>query len=159
MIDSANPGPDEARDAIRRLVRLARVVERADVGLSLAQYRVLTLVSSGDDRAGRLAARLSVAPPTLTAIVDGLACAGYVLRAGDAQDRRVVSLAITPAGQAALDRADAAFRERLTPLLSGVSDPPAFAAMLAEIDAMIDAGRHRVRRAAPDEAATAGPQQ
>jgi long-chain acyl-CoA synthetase len=55
------------------LARLSRVLENHGPGdLSLSQYRVLGLLSSGHERAGDLAARLAVTKPTLTALVDGL---------------------------------------------------------------------------------------
>ena len=74
--------------SVRVLARLARVLERADDELSLPQYRVLLMVSAGDERASLLASRLALAKPTITAVVDGLVERGYLQRSEVVGDRR-----------------------------------------------------------------------
>jgi long-chain acyl-CoA synthetase len=102
-------------DACRAAARLARQVEVAlqTVDLTLPQYRLLTLLTEGEHVANHLADLLSVSPPSVTALVDGLAERGLVERRPDPGDRRRVSHAITPAGLEALAAGDAAIGQRL----------------------------------------------
>jgi DNA-binding MarR family transcriptional regulator len=111
-------------DALRVLARLGRLLEAVESGLTLPQYRVLAMISHGGVRSARLAERLAVRRPTLTAIADGLVAAGYVARESEPGDRRVVRLQVTDAGREALRRADGAYVARLGPILAetGVSD-------------------------------------
>ncbi|MCP5030055.1 MAG: MarR family transcriptional regulator [Actinomycetia bacterium] len=93
----------------RAAVRLARIVELAllEVGLSAAQYRMLIFLADGVAPASALATKLRVSRPSITALVDGLAQKGLVLRQDDPTDRRKVDLVLTPEGGEALKRADA----------------------------------------------------
>ncbi len=63
---------DRARDAVRALARASRVLERASSELSLAHYRVLSAIASGDERGSRIAARLALGKPTVSAAVESL---------------------------------------------------------------------------------------
>ena len=103
--------------AVRGLARLARMLERTCQDLSLAQYRVLITVATGDQRASLLAGRLALSKPTITAAVDGLVERGYLVRSEVAGDRRAVQLDLTPAGDAALAATDAAMADALGRLL------------------------------------------
>jgi DNA-binding MarR family transcriptional regulator len=119
------------------IARLARLLENHGPGdLSLPQYRVLGLLSSGHERAGDLAARLAVTKPTLTALVDGLAERGYVVRETPAGDRRAVRVSITDDGRDAAVRAGRAFREVLDEVLGYCADP---ATVLAALDGLREA--------------------
>lgn len=102
-------------DACRAAARLARQVEVAlqDADLTLPQYRLLTLLTEGEHVANHLADLLSVSPPSVTALVDGLVERGLVERRPDAADRRRVSHAITPVGLECLAAGDAAIGARL----------------------------------------------
>ena len=113
---------------------LGRTLERACADLSLAQYRVLAMVASGDERASKLAERLAVARPTVTAVVDGLVDRGYLLREAVPGDRRSASIVVTPDGRARLAAAEDAMSARLEHLLAAVSDREAFVRGLAEIE-------------------------
>jgi DNA-binding MarR family transcriptional regulator len=113
---------------------LGRTLERACADLSLAQYRVLAMVASGDARASKLAERLAVAKPTVTAVVDGLVDRGYLLREAVPGDRRSASIVVTAAGRDRLATAERAMSERLEHLLGAVSDREAFVRGLAEMD-------------------------
>src|SRR3954466_2228626 len=86
---------DELREASRAMALLGRTLERACADLTLAQYRVLAMVASGDARASKIAERLAVAKPTVTAVVDGLVDRGYLLREAVPGDRRAVSTIVT----------------------------------------------------------------
>ena len=111
-----------AQAAVLTVMRLFRALERVDTGLTPQQYRILKLAGAGGERSARLAERLAVAKPTLTATADGLVAAGYAQREAEAGDRRVVRLCLTAAGRAALERADAAYADWLGPLLGATGD-------------------------------------
>ena len=119
------PAGADMSQAIMVILRLFRGLECVDAGLTPSQYRIMKLASAGGERSTRLAQRLAVAKPTLTATADGLVAAGYACRAAEPGDRRVVRLSLTPAGHAALDRADAAYTGWLGQLLDGTGDPEA----------------------------------
>jgi len=122
------------------IARLGRVLENHGTGeLSLPQYRVLGLLSTGHERAGDLAARLAVTKPTLTALVDGLVEKGYVARETPTGDRRAVRVSITDAGRAAAERAGQGFRRVLDDVLGHCVDPAAVLAALDTLRAALDA--------------------
>jgi DNA-binding MarR family transcriptional regulator len=129
--------------AVLAIMRLSRALECADTGLTPPQYRILKLAGAGGERSTRLAERLAVAKPTLTAIADGLVAAGYAIREAEPGDRRVVRLSLTTAGREALVRADVAYAAWLGPLLAQTGDP---AAVLRALD-LLDAALTRERQA------------
>lgn len=104
--------------AAHALARLARHLDHAlaDVGLTVPQYRLLLFLSKRPDAANRLASALHVRPPSLTALVDGMAARGLVERTTDPDDGRRVRIVITPAGTEALAEADAHAADRLDAL-------------------------------------------
>src|ERR1035438_4548682 len=120
--DVIDPGAETldvptAQVAVLAMMRLFRALERVETGLTPQQYRILKLAGAGGERSGRLAERLALGKPTLTATADGLVAAGYAQREAEVGDRRVVRLCLTAAGRAALERADAAYADWLGPLL------------------------------------------
>jgi len=118
-------GPTDEQNAsqlVLTVLRLFRAVERVDAGLTPQQYRILKMAGAGGERSARLAERLAVAKPTLTATADGLVAAGYVRRDAEPGDRRVVRLCLTQAGHDALVRADAAYAGWLDRLLAETSE-------------------------------------
>jgi DNA-binding MarR family transcriptional regulator len=123
-VSEAHNMPDGAdtSQAVMAIFRLFRALECVDTGLTPSQYRMMKLAGAGGERSTRLAQRLAVAKPTLTATADGLVAAGYASRAAEPGDRRVVRLSLTPAGRAALDRADAVYSAWLGPLLDATGD-------------------------------------
>jgi DNA-binding MarR family transcriptional regulator len=138
--------------AVLTVMRMHRALERIDAGLTPQQYRILKLAGAGGERSARLAERLAVAKPTLTATADALVALGYAEREAEAGDRRVVRLRLTPAGLAAVDRADTAYAGWLTELLGITGDPAAILRAFGELDMAMDE-RRRARKAA----AKAGP--
>ncbi len=110
-----------------------------DAGLSLAQFRILELVSRGTERSTHIASRLATSKPAVTVVVDGLVGAGLLTRSSLPGDRRVIRLALTPDGRKALAGAEHAYRERLAPVFGEVSDPDALLVLLAEVDDVLDA--------------------
>jgi DNA-binding MarR family transcriptional regulator len=134
-----------AQAAVLTVMRLFRALERIDTGLTAQQYRILKLAGAGGERSARLAERLAVAKPTLTATADALVAAGYARREAEAGDRRVVRLSLTAAGRAALERADAVYAEWLGPLLGATGDPAGVLEALGRLDAAMDE-RRRARK-------------
>jgi len=93
-------------EAVRALARATRVLERASGELSLAHYRVLSAVAAGDERASRVARRLAVGKPTVSAAVDTLVQRGLLVRTGVDGDHRVAALHLTGEGSALLSRVE-----------------------------------------------------
>jgi DNA-binding MarR family transcriptional regulator len=133
---------DDLQRSARTLALLARVLERAAGDLTLAQYRVLSLVAAGDERATLLAGKLAITKPSVSAVVDGLVERGYLAREPVAGDRRAIRLSITRPGSRALAAAETAMAERLEPLVAAVTDQAAFFNGLEQIDEVY---RQRVR--------------
>src|SRR6202046_1664459 len=122
---TVSDGQDEERASrvVMILLRLFRALERVDTDLTPQQYRILKLAGAGGERSARLAERVAVAKPTLTATADGLVAAGYARRDAEPGDRRVVRLCLTAAGHDALDRADTAYTRWLDQLLAHAPPP------------------------------------
>lgn len=94
----------------------------AEHGLTPTSMGVLEILRRHDKLSHRdLAARLGLTPGTLTAVVDALEAAGHVRRERDRDDRRIVRLAITPAGHERVRTASAQVARRLRQTLP---DPP-----------------------------------
>jgi DNA-binding MarR family transcriptional regulator len=100
---------DVTISALLAVLRVTRVLERIDAGISPQQYRMLKLIGQGGERSARLAEKLAVARPTLTATADSLVASGLACREAEPGDRRVVRLHLTEAGRAVVERADAAY--------------------------------------------------
>jgi DNA-binding MarR family transcriptional regulator len=132
-----------ASQAVMILLRLCRSLERVDTDLTPQQYRILKLAGAGGERSAKLAERLAVAKPTLTATADGLVAAGYARRETEPGDRRVVRLCLTESGRDAVDRADAAYALWLDQLLASSGEPEQ---VLHALDALSQA-MDEVRRA------------
>ena len=148
------PDGADTSQAVMAILRLFRGLECVDTGLTPSQYRIMKLAGGGGERSTRLAQRLAVAKPTLTATADGLVAAGYASRAAEPGDRRVVRLSLTPAGRAALDRADAAYSAWLGQLLDATGDRGTVLEALELLSsAMTEARRARNGLAAHDSIA------
>jgi DNA-binding MarR family transcriptional regulator len=154
---SALGEPEEPRASqmVMILLRLFRALERVDTDLTPQQYRILRLAGAGGERSAKLAERLAVAKPTLTATADGLVAAGYARRDAEPGDRRVVRLCLTAAGREAVDRADAAYTGWLDQLLAETGEPEQVLQALDTLDQAMDEVR-RARRAAADGAPEPG---
>ena len=122
------------------MARLTRVAEQAcqSTGVSLPQYRLLTAVADAPERASAVAEALGVSRPTLTSLVDGLERAGLLRRVPVPSDRRGVQLQATPAGLAAVARADGALIERLYGLVPQ-ERVPSVMALATEVSRALDA--------------------
>ena len=122
--------------AARALTLAARALERAAAArdLTLAQFRVLALVDAGDERSTRLADRLAVAKPTITAVVDGLVERGFVAREAVVGDRRKIRVALTSAGVDALRAAEEEMGETLGRIFEHARERDALLAALLDLD-------------------------
>jgi DNA-binding MarR family transcriptional regulator len=145
---SGETGPDQgaaerAARVVMIVLRLFRALERVDTDLTPQQYRILKLAGAGGERSARLAERLAVAKPTLTATADALVAAGYARRETEPGDRRVVRLCLTEAGHEALARADAAYGQWLDQLLAEAGDPDQVLHALDTLNQAMDVRRAR----------------
>ena len=137
--------------AIRALARLARQLERSSGDLNLAHYRVLAAVADGDERASRVADRLALGKPTVSAAVESLTGRGLLSREDAADDRRAATLALTPAGEKALAEVERGMLERLDDLCSRTPDGEQVLESLARLGEALDevaAERLAARKAA-----------
>lgn len=139
---------DETISALLAVLRITRVLERIDAGISPQQYRMLKLIGLGGERSARLAERLAVARPTLTATADSLVAAGLACREAEPGDRRVVRLHLTQAGRAAVQQADAAYASWFGSLLDHTGRRDQIVADLLQLDGAMT--ERRLARLASD---------
>jgi DNA-binding MarR family transcriptional regulator len=152
---AADPAGLELADAVSRLRRAMRRAARAHGpggalpgGLSVAQLEFLScLAENPAARPGQLARFLRLAPSSVATLVNGMARAGLVVRAGGTDDRRTAVLDLTGPGHAvvadwqdvnarilasALTSLNAASRQSLE------SSLPALRALTGAVDALAD---------------------
>jgi len=90
---------------------------------SPAQLHVMGVLHEvGPITVSHLAARLAISPPSTSAMVDRMVDGGLVERVRGEEDRRIVSVWLTPAGEAALAAAIGGRRGKLERVL-GQLDP------------------------------------
>jgi DNA-binding MarR family transcriptional regulator len=136
--------------AIRALARVARLLERSSGDLNLAHYRVLSAIAEGSERASRVADRLALGKPTVSAAVESLTKRGLLLREDVADDRRATTLSLTPAGEEALAAVDREMLGYLDELLARTPDPARVLESLGQLGTALDevAAERSARRAA-----------
>ena len=118
---------------------MARALERSSGDLNLAHYRVLSAVADGDERASRVAQRLALGKPTISAAVESLTKRGLLAREDATDDRRAVRLLLTPAGEAALAEVESSMVTRIDELLDRSEDPDEIVASLGALGEALDA--------------------
>jgi DNA-binding MarR family transcriptional regulator len=128
---------DASVEAVRVLARVSRLLERACGDLSLAHYRVLAAVADGDERASRVARRLALGKPAISASVDTLCRRGLLTRES-AADQRAITLRLTAEGRTVLAEAEAAMTARLATVLARTSRPGEVTAVLGRLGAGLD---------------------
>ena len=115
--------------------------------LSSAQYRMLVQLAQGAEASTSLARKLAVSAPSVTAVVDGLVQRHAVERTHSEEDRRRVSLALTPTGEKLLELADLAVRARLESIAAELEDPALIDTALSALALWSEAlDRARTRR-------------
>lgn len=109
-------------EVVARLRRALRASIRSEYpweSLSMAQIEVLqSLADHSPDRAGDLAARLRLAPSTVSGLLTQMIACGLVERGTDTHDRRVSVVALSEAGRAQLAGWNAAHRRRIAAALT-----------------------------------------
>ena len=125
-------------DALRGLARASRVLERSLGELNLAHYRVLSSVASGDERASRIAERLALGKPTISATVESLCQRGLLTRTGVDTDQRAATLRLTAEGRSALESSEATMSARVATLVARTPDPAAVVQALVWLDAAVE---------------------
>ncbi|MGC8627896.1 MAG: MarR family winged helix-turn-helix transcriptional regulator [Acidimicrobiales bacterium] len=147
---------EDALKAVRTLARASRALERASGDLSLAQYRILSAIASGNEQASKVAARLAIGKPTVSATVEVLCQRGLLDRSGAPGDQRAVVLTLTTRGKELLDEAEAKMTARIADLCALTPDPAQVLRSLAWLGDALDRA-HRLspeaqhRQAATDE--------
>jgi DNA-binding MarR family transcriptional regulator len=142
--EEGSPSPadsDPKIDAVRAIVRVSRLLERASGELSLAHYRVLAEISGGEQRASRVAQRLAVGKPTVSAAVDALVQRGLVAREVEVADNRATVLRVTGEGWDVLARVEAGMVERLTQLADLTEDADGLVGGLVRLGTALDESR------------------
>ncbi len=124
--------------AIRALARAARLLERSSGDLNLAHYRVLAAIAEGSERASRVADRLTLGKPTVSAAVESLTNRGLISREDAAEDRRATTLTLTPAGEKALAAVDKEMLGYLDDLLGRTPDPARVLESLGQLGKALD---------------------
>src|SRR3954462_6715327 len=112
MVVSTDPACARAGRAVAWLARQFEV-ELGEAGLSLPQFRLLAYLSTGSAGPSPAALELSTSRPSVTSLVDGLVAKGLVARHAHADDRRRVTLVLTPEGLQTLAAADTVIAGRL----------------------------------------------
>ncbi|MDQ6855872.1 MAG: MarR family transcriptional regulator [Candidatus Dormibacteraeota bacterium] len=99
----------EAVDAVQAWIdrrQRAMLAHLHSCSQSPAQLHVLGVLRDGAPiTVSHLASRLGISPPSASAIVDRMVDGGLVARERSEEDRRIVSVSLTPAGEAALKEA------------------------------------------------------
>ena len=132
-------GPTAASvEAVRALARASRLLERASGQVNLAHYRVLSAIASGDERASRIAAKLALGKPAISATVESLCQQGLLARVAVAGDQRAAALQLTGEGRSELTRVEAAMVAWLDDLCARTPDGARLLASLGAMGAAID---------------------
>lgn len=114
--------------------------------MSLAHYRVLAAIAGGEERASRVAARLALGKPTVSAAVDALGQRGLVERSAVSGDARAAALTVTAEGAATLARLEAAMLARVEAFAEASGEPEEIFRALAALGRGIDRVRERERQ-------------
>lgn len=152
-------------DAIRRLVRLLRISDRAAqgrVGLSAAQLFVLhELGKTPSLSLGELAARTRTDQSSVSTVVTRLVTAGLVQRERAEDDARRLVLTLTRAGRAALKKAPQVAQETLVSVVErfGPDEKKVFADLFTRIVDEMGAARDNVPMLFEDEPRTRKPKE
>lgn len=115
---------DEVAGALPlRAAALSRLfLRRTSIDLSRTEAGVLSTISSGPRRVTDLACAIGVTQPAITLLVNRLQERGLVTREPDPDDRRVVRVALTPAGADTFARLQAEYRRLMHEEMASLSD-------------------------------------
>ena len=119
--------------AVQALTKFSRMCERGLSEISLADFRVLAAIGHGEERASRLAARLIVGKPTISASVESLIRRGLLVKTTHNDDLRAFMLTLTSEGEKARADAERHLIAVLREVLGEVADPQKSLTVLAEL--------------------------
>ncbi|HLF90491.1 MAG TPA: MarR family transcriptional regulator [Anaerolineales bacterium] len=85
-------------------------------------FRLLFMLAEGPHNLSELAEKHSVTPPTMSNTISTLVERGWVQRTQSEQDRRQISISLTPSGRAILDAVQSYAENRITEILAPISD-------------------------------------
>jgi DNA-binding MarR family transcriptional regulator len=125
--------------AVRALARASRVVERASDDLSFADYRVMSAIDAGEGRASRLADRLALGKPAVSASVESLSKRGLVLRSKVEGDNRAIALSLSEDGRELYERMQARMARQLELLAQRTPEPERVIEALALLEDAVEA--------------------
>jgi DNA-binding MarR family transcriptional regulator len=113
---------------------------RTATGLSRTEVGVLAALSTRSFRITELAAREGITQPAVTQLVNRLELRGWAERRSDPEDRRVVLVSLTAAGQEALERVRAEYRALLHGEVTALDDEEVetLAAAVGILDRLIE---------------------
>jgi DNA-binding MarR family transcriptional regulator len=123
---------------VRALARVSSFLEKSSSELSMAHYRVLSAVSSGDERASRIARRLALGKPAISAAVASMCERGLLIREDVEGDQRATDLRLTAEGEALLQRVETEMIRRLELVVSHAVDPGRLLSCLEELAPAIE---------------------
>jgi DNA-binding MarR family transcriptional regulator len=120
---TASAPPAGTVEAVRALARASRLLERASGEVNMANYRVLAAIASGDQRASRIATKLALGKPTISASVESLCKRGLLARSGVEGDQRGATLQLTAEGKSVLSNIETAMAGWLDEVCARTQDP------------------------------------
>ncbi|MFB7272413.1 MULTISPECIES: MarR family winged helix-turn-helix transcriptional regulator [Streptomyces] len=142
--------PDADGMLAEQLLRLTRRLQRIQkrqmepIGITPAQARLLRTLAYYEQppRMADLAERLEVVPRAVTSLVDGLEASGWVRRAPDRTNRRVVRVELTDTGRATLRALRGARRAAAEDILAPLT-PDQREVLGGLLSTLVDGGHHR----------------
>ena len=121
--------PDDCAHEILEVIPLVMRVIRSEMrqrraeGLTVPQFRALLYVDRMPGTSlSEVAEYLGLTLPSTSALVDGLVTRELLLRQSDRQDRRRMTLNLTPEGKSQLEIAQEGTQRQLVERISGLSD-------------------------------------
>ena len=131
---------DQTLLATRVLVGVAaRSLSAIDGDVTLPQYRALVLLASrGDQNAGALADALGIHASTATRLCDRLLAKGLIIRASTPENRREVTVALSPSGRALVGGVTDSRRREIREIVARL-EPADRRTLIAAFEAFADA--------------------
>lgn len=100
--------------------------EKTDLDLTVTEMHTLDAIGLKDDSSmSEVAEKLNITVGTLTASINRLLAKGYVERARDEADRRIVRIRLTEQGRKAYDIHEAYHEEMISHILDEITDEEA----------------------------------
>jgi MarR family transcriptional regulator, multiple antibiotic resistance protein MarR len=127
-------------DLVRVETRLYNAIEqrvKAEAGVGAGHFELLRYVRDHPDaRVADLASAFAIGVGTTSKIVDRLETQGWMERRPNPANRRSSLLALTPAGEAVVSRAEPAWQAAIQEILGGSVTPDELAALSLALDAL-----------------------